>query len=132
MLRGFKRACSAIALSAAGSGQGGWLGKSAVRAICGSLLLLGASGARAWPDTEQPFSPYFMTPPTSQLEQGSDSDATAFYAEQVDPGVQQECLACHKAGGAAPSDAEWNAPAPGSEAGRRACAGAYAPITDAS
>ena len=73
-----------------------------VLAICCSLLFAGTSPAHAWPDSAQQLSPKLMKAPTLEVASDSDDDAAVFYTDRVDPGVQQDCLLCHKAGGAAP------------------------------
>ena len=72
-------------------------------------LLLSASPVQAWPghsgviESEAggntPASVQHGSQGVPSAEQG---DAPAFYISQVDQGVQQQCLLCHRAAGAAP------------------------------
>ena len=79
---------------------------SRVRFTLSGLLLSTAFGAHGWPaETGVPAYPNVAPLATTSA---SVNDLEQYYTEEVDPGVQQECLVCHKAGGAAPqSGARW-------------------------
>ena len=47
-----------------------------------------------------PGIPAFPSPPNGDAH--TDDSAEAYYAAEVDPGIQRSCLTCHRAGGAAP------------------------------
>ena len=77
--------------------------------LCLMPLLLWASLVHAWPGHsgasafeeggDAPASAQHGPQGVASAEQG---DAQTFYVSQVDQGVQQQCLLCHRAGGAAP------------------------------
>ena len=90
-------------LAAVGSRPGACLNRFALRVTFGGMLLSLAWGAHAWPETSQRLTPSKFLAPALQVADASDTDddTASFYADNVDPGVQQECLLCHKAGGSA-------------------------------
>ena len=90
-------------LAAVGGRPGACLNRFALRVTFGGMLLSLAWGAHAWPETSQRLTPSKFLAPALQVADASDTDddTASFYADNVDPGVQQECLLCHKAGGSA-------------------------------
>ena len=90
-----------------GSELGRWIKRRVLRTlhplvrVAFSVLLLPASGAHAWPDQSggQRLPPSSgLANPVAVVEQ---QDAQSYYVSEVDAGVQQECLLCHKANGTA-------------------------------
>lgn len=77
-----------------------------VLGLCCLLLL--ENPVRAWPDESAPHRSVgdglkisVSSSPSTSVMTSLQEDAQSFYISQVDSGVQQECLLCHKASGAA-------------------------------
>lgn len=90
-----------------GSKLGRWIKRRVLRTlhplvrVAFSVLLLSAGAAHAWPDQSggQRLPPSSgLANPVAVVEQ---QDAQSYYVSEVDAGVQQECLLCHKANGTA-------------------------------
>ena len=79
--------------------------KSRLRVLIAVLTALAmADAALSWPEVAA--KPVMNAPVAAQLQDSSaavDSDPEIFYRGQVDGLVQQNCLVCHREGGAAPA-----------------------------
>ena len=102
LLAGVDRGRCRVSLPDRGGHWSSALNRFALPGISGALLYALAVGASAWPGTTQENPSTVMETMTLQVAEASGTDAAAFYDEHVDPGVQRECLLCHKAGGSAP------------------------------
>ena len=70
-----------------------------------AVSLASSASVVAWPEYEIAGSPGASSRISGSAEQSTtpkSNDAGSFYAYEVDAGVQQDCLICHKANGAAP------------------------------
>ena len=77
----------------------------ALAAVVLALLMLAAPATQAWPDHQASGSARAILESHSSPQHyaaAAGDTADAFYVSEVDPGVQRECLICHKAGGSAP------------------------------
>ena len=77
----------------------------ALAAVVLALLMLAAPATQAWPDHQASGSARAISGSNSSPQHyaaAAGDTADAFYVSEVDPGVQRECLICHKAGGSAP------------------------------
>ena len=97
----YRERCRAL-LPGMGAQSGVALSRCAVPGIIGALLCALAFGASAWPEAAIEVPPAGVETKTVPVAQASDTNVAFFYDERVDPGVQRECLLCHKTRGAAP------------------------------
>lgn len=66
-----------------------------------SFFLLSASGAQAWPSQSDSLHASASGGLANSIAAAGQQDAQSYYFAEVDAGVQQECLLCHKSNGAA-------------------------------